>query len=130
MPGLAESWEVDSSDKTKWLVKLRRGVNFHDGLPFNADAVVWNYEKLLNKDAPQFDARQVALVGFRIPALKEVRKIDDHTVEFTSKSPDAFVPYQIVYILMASPAQWKKLGKDWAKFNENPSGTGPLKFTS
>ena len=38
------------------------------------------------------------------------------------------MPYQIVYILIASPAQWEKLGKDWAKFNENPSGTGPFKF--
>jgi peptide/nickel transport system substrate-binding protein len=128
IPGLAESWEVDPQDKTKWLFKLRRGVNFHDGSPFNADAVVWNYEKLLNKNAPQFDARQVALVGFRMPAVKGARKIDDYTVEFTAATPDAFVPYQIVYILMASPAQWEKVGRDWAKFHENPSGTGPFKF--
>jgi peptide/nickel transport system substrate-binding protein len=44
VPGLAERWAVDPNDKTKWLFKLRRGVNFHDGLPFNADAVVWNYD--------------------------------------------------------------------------------------
>jgi len=127
VPGLAESWAVDSTDKTKWLFKLRQGVKFHDGSPFNADAVVWNYDKLLNKSAPQFDARQVGLVGFRMPAIKGVRKIDDYSVEFTSATPDAFVPYQVVYILMASPRHWETVGKDWAKFHEAPSGTGPFK---
>ena len=128
VPGLAESWEADPKDQTKWIFKLRRGVTFHDGSPVNADAVVWNYEKLLNKDAPQFDARQVALVGFRIPSVKGARKIDDYTVEFSSASPDAFIPYQVCYILIASPKQWETVGKDWAKFNERPSGTGPFKF--
>ncbi len=127
VPGLAESWAVDPSDKTKWLFKLRRGVAFHDGSPFNADAVVWNYDKLMNKSAPQFDARQVGLVGFRIPSVKAVRKIDDDTVEVTSGSPDAFIPYQVVYILLASPKQWETVGKDWSKFHEHPSGTGPFK---
>ena len=39
VPGLAESWEVRPEDPTKWLFKLRRGVKFHDGSEFNADAV-------------------------------------------------------------------------------------------
>ena len=127
-PGLAESWEVDSTDKTKWKFKLRHGVSFHDGSPFNADAVVWNYNKLLDKSAPQYDPRQVALVAFRIPSISAVSKIDDYTIEFRGNSPDAFIPYEVTFILLASPAQWEKMGKDWAKFNENPSGTGPFKF--
>jgi len=127
VPALAESWQVDASDKTKWLFKLRQGVKFHDGTPFNADAVVWNYDKLLNKSAPQYDARQVSLVGFRIPSVKGVRKIDEYTIEITSGQPDAFIPYQVVYILMASPAQWEKVDKDWSKFHSTPSGTGPFK---
>ncbi len=127
-PGLAESWQVDEADKNKWIFKLRQGVKFHDGSAFNADAVVWNYEKLLDKAAPQFDARQVGLIGFRIPSVKVVKKIDDYTIEITTPAPDAFVPYQVVYIPIASPAQWEKVGKDWAKFNEQPSGTGPFKL--
>jgi peptide/nickel transport system substrate-binding protein len=126
VPGLAESWAPDPGDKTKWVFKLRQRVKFHDGSPFNADAVVWNYDKLLNKSAPQFDARQVGLIGFRIPSVKTVKKIDDYTIEITTPSPDAFIPYQVVYIPLASPAQWEKVGKDWAKFNEQPSGTGPF----
>ena len=127
VPALAESWQVDEADKTKWTFKLRQGVKFHDGSPFNADAVVWNYDKLLNKSAPQFDARQVGLIGFRIPSVKTVKKIDDYTIEITTPAPDAFIPYQVVYIPIASPTQWEKLGKDWAKVNEQPSGTGPFK---
>src|SRR5215216_4865707 len=64
---------------------------------------------------------------FPIPSVKGVRKIDEYTVEFTSASPDAFLPYQVVYILMASPTQWEKVDKDWSKFHATPSGTGPFK---
>ena len=55
IPGLAIEWKVDDTDKKKWTFKLRPGVTFHDGSPFNADAVVWNVEKVLKQDAPQFD---------------------------------------------------------------------------
>src|SRR5213080_1948046 len=40
IPGLATEWKVDEQDKKKWTFKLRPGVTFHDGSPFNADAVV------------------------------------------------------------------------------------------
>jgi ABC-type transport system substrate-binding protein len=40
VPGLAESWEVSKEDNTKWIFHLRRGVKFHDGSAFNADAVI------------------------------------------------------------------------------------------
>src|SRR5438477_7055906 len=46
IPGLATEWNVDASDKTKWVFKLRAGVKFHDGSDFDADAVVWNVEKV------------------------------------------------------------------------------------
>ena len=129
VPGLAESWNIDPNDNTKWVFNLRRGVKFHDGSEFNADAVVFNLDKLFKEDAPQYSARQVSLVNFRIPAFKSVRKVDDYTVEFTTKEPDSFFPFQICYILMASPTQWEKTGKDWNKFGETPSGTGPWRLT-
>src|ERR1700675_3740913 len=52
VPGLAESWEVKKSDPTKWVLKLRKGVKFHDGSPFNADAVIFTFETVKKKDAP------------------------------------------------------------------------------
>ena len=50
IPGLSTEWKVDDADKKKWTFKLRPGVTFHDGSPFNADAVVWNVEKVLKQE--------------------------------------------------------------------------------
>src|SRR5712672_4369786 len=74
IPGLATEWAVDDADKKKWTFKLRPGVKFHDGSPFNADAVVWNVEKVLNKEAAQFDPSQVGLTASRMPTLVSARK--------------------------------------------------------
>jgi peptide/nickel transport system substrate-binding protein len=126
IPGLAESWSVNPDDNTKWTFKLRQGVKFHDGSEFDADAVIFNMEKLFNEKSPQYSARQASLVNFRMPGFEAVRKIDKYTVEFQTKTPDSFFPFQICYFLMASPAEWAKT-KDWNTFT--PSGTGPFKFS-
>src|SRR5260221_4608724 len=55
-PGLAIAWRVDPADPKRWLFTLRQGVVFHDGSAFDADAVVWNFDKLLNDKSPQYDA--------------------------------------------------------------------------
>src|SRR5712691_407282 len=62
VPGLATEWKVDESDKTKWIFKLRQGVKFHDGSAFNADAVIWKLDKVLDDKAPHYDKRQSAQV--------------------------------------------------------------------
>lgn len=142
VPGLALSWEVDAKDKTKWLFKLRPGVKFHDGSAFTADAVVWNVNKVLDKEAEQFDPAQVGVTASRMPTLKSAKKIDDLTVELTTSEPDSFLPINLSNLFMASPAHWaKKLaavpasvsGKAerskaaWTAFAADPSGTGPFK---
>src|SRR5258708_5683197 len=83
IPGLATEWAVDAADKKKWTFKLRPGVSFHDGSPFNADAVVWNVEKVLKQDAPQFDPSQVGVTASRMPTLASARKVDHMTAELT-----------------------------------------------
>ena len=69
IPGLALSWAVNDKDKTKWVFKLRPGVKFHDGSAFNADAVVWNVGKVLDKEAEQYDPAQVGVTASRMPCL-------------------------------------------------------------
>jgi peptide/nickel transport system substrate-binding protein len=143
IPGLSTEWKVDDADKTKWTFKLRPGVKFHDGSPFNADAVVWNVEKVLKQDAPQFDSSQVGLTASRMPTLKSARKIDDLTVELVTKEPDSFLPINLANLFMASPAKWQKFydaasGDDakakskaaWDAFARDASGTGPWKMSS
>src|SRR5246500_3178635 len=52
-PGLAESWEQDKTDMSKWIFHLRHGVKFHDGSDFNADAVIWNFDRYFKPEVPQ-----------------------------------------------------------------------------
>jgi peptide/nickel transport system substrate-binding protein len=143
IPGLATEWKVNETDKTKWIFKLRPGVTFHDSSPFNADAVVWNVEKVLNKEAVQFDASQVGITASRMPTLVSAKKIDDMSVELTTKEPDSFLPINLTNLFMASPAKWQKFfdaaeGADakaksaaaWTAFAKDASGTGPWKMSS
>ncbi len=129
-PGLATSWAVDEADRTKWTFKLRPNVTFHDGSAFTAAAVVWNLDKLLKQDSPQFDVKQAAQGRSRIPAVASYRALDDQTLEITTKAPDATLPYQIAWITLSSPAQWEKVGRNWEAFAKTPSGTGPWKLTA
>ncbi len=143
IPGLATEWKVDDADKKKWTFKLRPGVTFHDGSPFNADAVVWNVDKVLKQDAPQFDPSQVGVTASRMPTLVSARKIDDMTVELITKEPDSFLPINLTNLFMASPSKWQKFydaaeGADakaksqaaWTAFAKDASGTGPWKMSS
>ena len=129
VPGLAVSSTTDAADKTKWTFKIRDGVRFHDGSSFTAESVAWNLDKLLKNDSPQFDPRQSAQGRSRIPAVASYRAVDPSTLEITTKTPDATLPYQLAWIMMSSPAQWEKVGRNWDAFAKTPSGTGPWKLT-
>lgn len=142
IPGLATEWAVSPTDPTKWIFKLRAGVKFHDGSPFNADAVVWNVQKVLDQAAPHFDQSQVGVTVSRMPNLVSARKIDDLTVELTTRAPDSFIPINLTNLFMASPTHWQKLlgevpasvadpkaraAAAWTAFASSPSGTGPFR---
>ncbi|MDP4025204.1 ABC transporter substrate-binding protein [Methylobacterium sp. NEAU 140] len=129
VPGLATGWTVDEADRTKWRFILRPGVTFHDGSAFDADAVIWNLDKVLKEDAPHFDKRQSAQVRPRLPSVKSYAKVDPMTVEITTKEIDSFFPYQMLWFLVSSPAQYERLGRDWERFAREPSGTGPFRLT-
>lgn len=141
-PGLALSWSVDQADKNKWTFRLRPGVKFHDGAPFNAAAVVWNVQKVLDQNAAHFDQSQVGVTVSRMPNLASARAIDDLTVEFTTRNPDSFLPINLTNLFMASPTHWQKLlgevpasvtdpkaraAAAWIAFASTPSGTGPFR---
>lgn len=128
IPGLATEWKVDDTDKTLWVFKLRPGVKFHDGSAFSADAVIWNFDKVFDTKSPQFDQRQASQVRPRLPSVASYKKIDDMTIEVKTKVVDALFPYQMLWFLVCSPAQWEKMGKDWNKVASEPSGTGPFKL--
>jgi len=128
IPGLATEWKADPADPKKWTFRLRQGVKFHDGSAFTADSVIWNFDKVLDDKSAQFDKRQSAQVKPRLPSVASYRKVDDTTVEITTKDVDSLFPYQMLWFLISSPAQYEKVGRDWDKFASAPSGTGPFKL--
>ena len=93
MPGLAENWEQAPDDKKTWIFHLRKGVKFHDGTDFNADAVIWNLERYLQQGQPAVRAQRhrhhCARACRSWPSYK---KIDDFTVALTTTSGRLLLP--------------------------------------
>ena len=142
IPGLATEWKVSESDKTKWTFKLRQGVKFHDGSDLKADAIVWNVQKVLDKEANHFAPDQIGVTVSRMPTLASAKVVDDYTVELTTKEPDSFLPINLTNLFIASPAHWQKkydalaavadkadrAKQAWAAFAADASGSGPFKM--
>ncbi|WP_335948391.1 ABC transporter substrate-binding protein [Salipiger bermudensis] len=124
-PALATSWEI-SEDGTEYTFTLREGVTFHDGSPFNAEAVVFNFERMLNEDHPYHDTGPFPLAFF-FSSVSSVEAVDDLTVKFTLSEPYAPFLSNLAYPtgLIVSPAAVEQHGAD---FGRNPSGTGAFTF--
>lgn len=129
VPGLAESWSVDSASPKRWIFKLREAA-FHDGSPWNADAAIWNLESLTNKASPQFSAARAGAAATRIASIAAYGKIDDHTIFIETKQTNSFFLHELSTLFFPSPKRFADVGNDWTKFARNPSGTGPYAFVS
>ena len=117
MPSLAESWEV-SEDSTIYKFKLRKGIKFHDGTPFNADAVVFTFEHAMK-----------GVSSVSLESIRDVEKVDDYTVRFVLKSPDFSFWIKIgdpTSFGIVSPTAYEKYKDSWGR--KVFVGTGPFKF--
>ncbi len=124
-PALASAWDV-SDDGTVYTFSLRDGITFHDGSPFNADAVVFTFERMLNEDHPFHDTGPFPL-SFFFSSIQSVEAVDPLTVRFTLDGPYAPFLSNLAYPtgLIVSPTAVETHGAD---FGRNPSGTGPFRF--
>ncbi|MFZ2102162.1 MAG: ABC transporter substrate-binding protein, partial [Oricola sp.] len=124
-PALAENWAI-SDDGTVYTFKLREGVTFHDGSPLNAEAVKFNFDRMLDENHPSHDTGPFPLAFF-FSSVDTVTAVDDLTVEFKLKEPYAPFLSNLAYPtgLIVSPDAVKQYGKD---FGRHPSGTGAYKF--
>ncbi|MCS7219874.1 MAG: ABC transporter substrate-binding protein [Anaerolineae bacterium] len=127
-PGLAESWEI-SEDGLVYTLYLRKGVKFHDGTDFNAEAVKFNLERQIDPNHPYHNTGEFPYAEFTWGMVKQIDVLDDYTVRITLKEPFApFLNHLAMHpAAMASPAAIQKYGRD---FSIHPVGTGPFKFVS
>ena len=123
-PGLATEWK--QTNPTTWRFTLRQGVKFHDGTPFTADDVVFSFDRATHPGSN---------VSSPLATVKEVKKIDDFTVDFITDGPDPIMPYNLPTIAIMSKkwceehnttraADLTKNEESFATRNEN--GTGPF----
>ena len=121
-PGLATAWEV-SPDATTWTFNLRDDVTFHDGTPFNAEAVQFNFDRMVN---PETGSRQA---GPRLGTYNRTEVIDDYTVEVVFDEPYAVAlnAFSSYFCGMVSPAAVEEYGDE---FPQHVTGTGPFVFES
>jgi ABC-type transport system substrate-binding protein len=114
---LATDWSV-SEDNLSWTFNLRDGVTFHDGTPFNAEAVKFTFDRIKAEEtaAPRASAAE---------AIASVEVVDEMTVKITTAEPYAPLLAQLSAYNLAimSPSAEGKLNADYSK---EPAGTGPF----
>jgi peptide/nickel transport system substrate-binding protein len=126
VPGLAESWTI-SKDGLRYTFKLRKGVTFHDGTPFTAEAVKFSIERQIMPEHPFNKLGKYPFANYFFGTVKAVEVIDPQTVEIVLKEARA----SFLAVLTAgaasivSPTAVRKWGADYAL---HPVGTGPFKF--
>ena len=118
-PRLATSWE--RINDTTWRFKLRQGVTFHDGAPFNAQTAAWGIWRSMEKGAELVcTTRSRYFVGLEMTAVP----VDEYTLDLVTNKPEPILPTRMSLFGLVSPHT------DTTKAVLVPVGTGPYKFLS
>lgn len=115
IPWLATEWKAVAP--TRWRIKLREGVTFHNGEPFNADSVVFSintYNSSKGEGSKMFKY------------VKEAVAVDEYTVDIVTEKPNPFVPESLAFLHALPPKYYAKMGPE--QFSQAPVGTGPFTF--
>ncbi len=115
-PDLAESWT--NPEPKVWIIKLRKGVKFHNGNAFNADDVVFTFNRIKNWKKSGFKGK--------VSMIDKVEKIDDYTVKFITKKAFPVFLRKLTYVNMLDKETVEGKSDEWIGLH--PIGTGPYKF--
>jgi peptide/nickel transport system substrate-binding protein len=121
IPGLAKSWEI-SEDGTRYTFHLRKGIRFHDGTAFNAEAVKYNFDRIMDPKTKSEEAID------HLGSYVKTEVVDENTAVVHLKSSFAALldGLSTVWLGMVSPTAAAKWGPD--KFQDHFVGTGPFIF--
>ncbi len=116
---LADSYEQVSD--TEWIFHLKEGVNFSNGEPFNAEAVIWNFKRAASDKYPRqaFEFKNY---------VKKYEAVDEHTVKFILSKPDIFFAAHVAEVPILEPKHSEEIGEE--AINGDIVGTGPYVFKS
>jgi peptide/nickel transport system substrate-binding protein len=123
-PSLATGWEA-LPDGTGWRFTLRQGVTFHDGAAFNADDVVFSYQRA---------ASEASDVRSWFATVTDVVRVDDYTVDFLTSAPNPLFPGSIANFMILDSGWATANGADLPARDaenhatRNTNGTGPFKL--
>ncbi len=117
VPQLAESWRL--VDDVTWQLKLRRGVVFHDGEPFNAETVRFTFQRVLDPEQKSPNRANVA-------EIVRVEVVDDYTVNVVTRQPYAPLINRLLDFAMVPPKYVVEKGNQGMALR--PVGTGPYRF--
>jgi peptide/nickel transport system substrate-binding protein len=117
-PGLAESWEI-SDDGLIWEIKLKKGVKFHDGSPFNAEVAKWFLKEMGTGPS-----------AYMVGGIDRVEIKNPHAITMHMKHPEPNMLYNFSQLFMAVPSMeaYKKYGEDFG--TKYVVGSGPFKYDS
>ena len=115
-PGLAESWS--NPEPKVWIMKLRKGVKFHNGNTFNADDVIFTFNRIKNWKKSGFKGK--------VSMITKAEKIDDYTVKFTTKKAFPVFLRKLTYVNILDKETDSGKSDEWIGLH--PIGTGPYEF--
>jgi peptide/nickel transport system substrate-binding protein len=124
-PGLATSWTRATDDVT-WTFRLRQGVKFHDGTAFNADSVVFAFDRIVKKDFEFYSEAQRGAGSSNFAQIATYKKVDDFTFEIVTRKPWSYLIYDLMSINIPSPAAIRQWGNK--EYPQHAAGTGAFKI--
>jgi peptide/nickel transport system substrate-binding protein len=125
-PQLAVSWSV-SKDGLVWTFNLRKGVTFHDGTPFNAQAVADSFNRVIDPNHRFYNYGKWKYLSLSLKPVTKINVVDDYKIQLVTEKPFAPLLNNLALWLcpILSPAAMEQY-KD--KIGMNPVGTGPYKL--